>query len=75
MTATTATSHPAILVSGAERSTGGWMARLGAAWEDYRMYRATLAELRDLTDRQLGDLGMHRGELKRIAREAVYGID
>jgi uncharacterized protein YjiS (DUF1127 family) len=67
-------SDPGILVSGAERSTGTWTARLGAAWENFRMYRATLAELRDLTDRQLSDLGMHRGELKRIAHEAVYGI-
>jgi uncharacterized protein YjiS (DUF1127 family) len=74
MTATTATSHPGILVAGAERSTGTWTARLGAAWESYLTYRTTLAELRDLTDRQLSDLGMHRGELKRIAHEAVYGI-
>jgi uncharacterized protein YjiS (DUF1127 family) len=73
MTATTATSTR-VLVAGAERSTGTWTERLGKAWADYRAYRRTLGELRDLNDRHLSDLGMHRDGLKRIAREAVYGI-
>jgi uncharacterized protein YjiS (DUF1127 family) len=72
MTATTA-SKPGILVAGAER-TGTWTAGLGKAWSNYLAYRATLAELQDLTDKQLRDIGLGRDALKRIAREAVYGI-
>ena len=64
---------PASSLAGAERSTGAWTDRLSSAWADYRAYRTTLAELRDLNDRQLSDLGMRRSGLKRIAREAVYG--
>jgi uncharacterized protein YjiS (DUF1127 family) len=73
MTATTATSARA-LVAGAERSIGTSTERLGRAWADYRAYRTTLAELRELSDRQLSDLGMDRHGLKRIAHEAIYGI-
>lgn len=38
-----------------------------------KVYRQTLAELRSLSDRELGDLGMHRSMLTRIALEAAYG--
>ena len=72
MTATIAAS-PRALVAGAEQSTGTWTGRLGRTWADYRAYRTTLAELRDLNDRQLSDLGMDRNGLKRIACAAVYG--
>lgn len=40
---------------------------------DYRAYRSTLAELRALDDRSLADLGIHRSEIHRVAREAIYG--
>ena len=73
MTATIATSAR-VLAAGAERGTRSWTERLSKAWTDSRAYRATLAELQDLTDRELRDLGMSRHELRRIAREAVYGI-
>lgn len=40
---------------------------------EYREYRKTVAELRALDTRELEDLGIARGDITRIAREAVYG--
>lgn len=37
-----------------------------------RVYRTTVAELSNLTSRELADLGIHRAEIKRIAYEAAY---
>lgn len=45
--------------------------RLRAAWQQHRLYRRTLAEMRALSDRELADLGLNRTELRRVAREAV----
>ena len=70
-TATAAKSPAGFLVTGVERNTG--TGSLRRAWADYRAYRATLGELGSLTDRQLGDLGLTRGELRATARRAVYG--
>lgn len=39
----------------------------------YRMYRETRNELRDLTDRELADIGLHRSQIDAIAVEAAYG--
>lgn len=39
--------------------------------EDYRRwrrYRRTVNELSALSSRELGDLGIHRGEIHRVAR-------
>jgi uncharacterized protein YjiS (DUF1127 family) len=72
-TATAAKSPAGFLVTGAERDTGTLTGRLRRAWADYRAYRATLGELGSLTDRQLGDLGLSRGELRATARRAAYG--
>ena len=38
-----------------------------------KTYRATIAELSDLTERQLADLGVTRGQIRPMARRAVYG--
>jgi len=38
-----------------------------------KVYRTTLNELRDLSDRDLNDLGMSRAMIKGIALEAAYG--
>lgn len=37
-----------------------------------RVYRATFSELASLTDRELGDLGIPRSNIKRLAMEAAY---
>ncbi|NSX54727.1 DUF1127 domain-containing protein [Parasulfitobacter algicola] len=38
----------------------------------YRQYRATVNELRSLSDRELSDLGLHRSIIFDVARHAVY---
>ena len=43
-----------------------------ADWsEQRRIYRTTLTELANLSDRDLTDLGLHRADLRRVAREAA----
>jgi uncharacterized protein YjiS (DUF1127 family) len=42
-------------------------------FEDYRQYRRTVAELRDLSTAQLADMGVSRSDIIRVSREAVYG--
>ena len=37
------------------------------------LYRRTLAELQALSDRDLADLGIARGDLHDLAREAAWG--
>ena len=49
-----------------------YVARTRARLAQWRLYRKTLSELADLSDRQLTDLGLHRSELKRVAYMAVY---
>ena len=39
----------------------------------YRLYRQTLAELGQLSPRELADLGIHRSQIASIAIEAAYG--
>lgn len=36
-----------------------------------KLYRTTLNELRQLSDRELSDLGIHRSMINAIAREAA----
>jgi uncharacterized protein YjiS (DUF1127 family) len=72
-TAIAARSGAGFLVAGAERTPGTFADKLQRAWNDYRAYRATLAELKDLTSRELSDVGLSRDALDRTAREAVYG--
>lgn len=42
------------------------------AWAKHKQYRSTVSELNALTDRELRDLGISRGQVQEIAREAVY---
>ncbi|MEM1431165.1 MAG: DUF1127 domain-containing protein [Pseudomonadota bacterium] len=37
----------------------------------YRIYRATLHELNALSDRELSDLGLRRGMIRGLAKEAA----
>lgn len=41
--------------------------------EDYLAYRRTIAALSQLPAEKLGDLGLARGDIARVARETVYG--
>ena len=38
---------------------------------NWRKYRQTVSELGRMSDRELHDLGIGRGDISRIAREAV----
>jgi len=38
----------------------------------YRMYRTTLAELRNLSARELNDLGLNATTIRSVAFEAAY---
>lgn len=40
-------------------------------FRDWRAYRATVDELGRLSDRQLLDLGINRGNIEAVARKAV----
>ena len=46
--------------------------RLADRLNRYMRYRKTLNELRDLSDRELSDLGLSRAMLPRIAEQAAY---
>jgi len=39
----------------------------------YRVYRETQAELENLSNRELNDLGLSRAGIKAVALEAAYG--
>jgi len=54
----------------APTSRPGLIARFFRALEARRVYRATRNELNSLTDRELNDIGIGRGDIERIAREA-----
>jgi len=44
-----------------------------ASYTAWRLYRRTLAELQDLSARELTDLGLDRSNLRAAAYEAAYG--
>ena len=50
-----------------------YAAELAVRYGQYRTYRQTLGELEKLTDRDLADLGLVRGSLRDVARQAAYG--
>lgn len=43
--------------------------RLETAWLKHRLFAKTRDELESCSDRELADMGMHRCEISRIARE------
>ena len=47
-------------------------ATLSERFARYRTYRQTLSELASLTDRDLADLGLHRADIRSVARDAAY---
>lgn len=46
---------------------------LSERYARYTVYRDTLAELNELSTRELNDLGLSRAGARRIAIEAAYG--
>lgn len=57
----------------AAHAGAGILARVRKGLSDYRLYRATIAELSALSERELSDLGIHRSMIRSIARQAIYG--
>lgn len=60
-----------------ERAAGtgimGLFVRLQEARARRAVYRQTVAELSNLSNRELEDLGIHRSMIARIAAEAAWG--
>ena len=54
-------------------AAGGLFNQLGAALARRKLYSRTLSELRQLSDRELSDLGISRLSITEVAREAAYG--
>ena len=46
---------------------------LAQSFSRYRKYRETLSELDQLSERDLQDLGLHRSNMRQVARQAAYG--
>ncbi|PRY25986.1 uncharacterized protein DUF1127 [Aliiruegeria haliotis] len=42
-------------------------------YEQYKVYRTTVTELSQLSDRALADLGVSRSMIRSLARDAAYG--
>ena len=40
-------------------------------YRNWRQYRATVSELNRLSNRELADLGINRGEIHALARKAI----
>ena len=49
------------------------LGRAVEAWRLYVRYRKSVDEMEKLSDRTLSDLGISRSDIRRIAREAIYG--
>lgn len=41
-------------------------------FKEYRLYRKTLAELNQLSDRELADIGLSRSMARRVAFDATH---
>ena len=63
------TARPAM----AAKAEMGLVARLRDHLARRALYRRTVAELRQLSDRELSDLGLSRSMITRIAYEAAWG--
>lgn len=72
-TAIATQSGAGVLATGSERNLGIRRDGLRQAWERYRAYRTSVAELAALTDRQLADAGIARATIREQVRAAVYG--
>ncbi|MEN8889062.1 MAG: DUF1127 domain-containing protein [Celeribacter marinus] len=50
-----------------------FFAGLSERYARYNVYRETMNELSELSDRDLADLGLARSTIKSVAFEAAYG--
>lgn len=59
------------LFTGLAARFSAWLGWLQARFDEYQRYRQTVRELESLTDRELEDIGIHRSQIREIAREAA----
>jgi uncharacterized protein YjiS (DUF1127 family) len=65
--------RPDPLVGHSQPKEYAMLVSLFAAIRNWALYRRTVRELSDLNARQLSELGIHKSDIRRVAREAVYG--
>lgn len=54
------------------QETSGVFAKIAQRFADFRLFQRSITELNNLTNRELSDLGLHRGMIRTIAHETVY---
>ena len=54
-----------------QHSVLGWINKMAARLQHRRIYQESVRELRNLSDRDLADLGLRRSMIKSIALEAA----
>lgn len=59
--------------SGIADRIAGFFRNLNENRQRYSVYRQTVRELEQLSDRELTDLGLHRAMIDAVALEAAYG--
>lgn len=68
-------THRSTAASGLVARIVDTAATLSVAYDRWRVYRRTQAELNALSTRELSDLGINRSMITRLAYEAAYGRD
>lgn len=63
-------AHGAVHTGGA---TGSLLGRMSGWLAEQRRYRRTVAELSTLSDRELADIGITRGDVEFVARRSARG--
>ena len=67
-------AHAGASRRGEAHGIAGLVHRLRARGEEYARYVRTRDELAGLTDRELADIGLVRGDIERIARQAALNV-
>ncbi len=58
-------------VAHGDSALAGRIAGLVARWRAWRSYRSTVAALAQLSDAELTDIGLTRGDIHRVARRGL----
>lgn len=56
----------------ASHETPSLLTRVVTWWNEQRRYRRTLNELSALTDRELNDIGLTRGDIEGVAQRSAH---
>ena len=59
--------------TGIASTISGLVFRIAENYRKRREFRTALHELQMLSNRELADIGIHRSQIRGIARNAVYG--